>query len=213
MKTLHEPVRNMRWYLYPHGDISQMFGQNKELYAYLGLNGHNGLDIVRPWAERLYAIEDGRVVSTKTDAGGYGRHIRLFNKEMTREWTYGHLAALAVNVGDFVKAGDLIGAMGNTGFVVSGDTEFWEGGSNITTGTNHPGTHLHLGLREIIEDKKGWSYGNGMPKIQVLNYDNGYKGSVDLLNLFMATSDKLEPLRGKSTTLARFIDLLKKLKL
>jgi hypothetical protein len=55
--------------------------------------------------------------------------------------------------------------MGNTGFVVSGNTPYWEVNP-------YAGTHVHFGLR---------LYKDG----QVQNYDNGFKGSINPLPYFL----------------------------
>lgn len=180
------PIKNFKPTLYPYGSVTQYYGENIELYkSAVGLNGHNGIDIVDTWGTPLYAVEDGIVADVKNDSTGYGMHIRIFSKDIKREWSYGHCSAVKCNIGDTVKAGDVIATMGNTGFVVSGDTPYW--GTNPSKGTSHPGTHLHLGLRLIKEYKKGWSYGGSDIKIKVLNYDNGKKGAVDPLPYLTST--------------------------
>ena len=71
--------------------------------------------------------------------------------------------------------------MGNTGFVVSDSrgNGFWD--------TNpYNGTHLHLGLRNIKKDMQGWAYPETSIRHSVLDYMNGYKGSVDPLPLFVS---------------------------
>jgi len=47
---------------------------------------------------------------------------------MTDEWVYGHLSEILCKVGDVIKAGDVIGKMGNSGFVVSSQNSggFWK---------------------------------------------------------------------------------------
>lgn len=208
------PIKNCTWATHPLGDISQWFGVNKNLYASLGLAGHNGIDIVRPWGERLYAVEDCIVANVKSDPGGYGKHVRLFSKDLKREWTYGHLAAFTIKVGDELKEGDIVGVMGNTGFVVSGQTPYWN--TNPSSGTSHPGTHLHFGLRLIQEDKRGWSYPDSKIKIKTLNYSNGFKGAIDPLPYFMnpkLTSSKVltaASVKQDKTVFALF-QLLKKI--
>lgn len=176
---MKEPIKGMRLAYYPVGDVSQFFGENPTLYKSLDMIGHSGIDVVRQWGERMYAVEDGTVVEVKSDPGGYGEHVRIVNNDCTHEWTYGHCSGVAAKLNQKVKAGDLIATMGNTGFVVSGDTIFWKGGSNITSNTNHPGTHLHLTLRLIEKSRTGWSYPGTSIKFHVLNYDNGFKGAVD----------------------------------
>ncbi len=70
--------------------------------------------------------------------------------------------------------------MGNTGFVVSGDTVYWVSGSN-----GYGGTHLHLGVRDAIHDRSGFKYPGYDEAIRILDYDNGYKGRYDPVPLFL----------------------------
>ena len=184
---LSAPVKDLVLELDPKGDVTQWFGVNKALYAYMGLNGHNGIDIVRQWGEPLYAIEDGEVIDAKTDPGGFGKHLRLISSKPNKnglynEWTYGHCASVSVKIGDKVKAGQQIALMGNTGFVVSNVPPHWE--------TNpYAGTHLHLGLRELKRPVRGgWAYPGSKVAIEVVNYGNGFKGAIDPVPVLVALS-------------------------
>lgn len=181
---MHNPIKNMVWLKYPLGDITQYYGENPKLYSSvgLGLASHNGVDIVRPHGTHMYAIEDGIVCAVKTDAGGYGKHVRILSPKglgKYHEWTYGHCDFIGVTIGKEVKAGQFIATMGNTGFVVSGNTPYW--------GTNpYAGTHLHLGLRRAKKSVSGWKYEDwdASPKIDILDYDNGNKGAIDPIPYF-----------------------------
>ena len=170
------PVKNYKQAKYPEGDVTQWFGENPELYARWGLLHHNGIDIVNAHGTPLYAVEDARVVSIKDNPDGFGKHIRIRSDKKYdnkyRIWTYAHCSSFECKEGQQVKAGDHIANMGNTGFVVSGATPFWEYNP-------YAGTHLHLGLRLVEEDASGWRYSGDIMKITVLNYDNGVKGAVD----------------------------------
>ena len=148
----------------------------------MGLAGHNGVDLVRPHGEHMFAVEDGTICAVKEDPGGYGKHIRLVSKETengyNRDWVYGHMSFIGVKDGQEVKAGQFVGTMGNTGFVVSGNTPYWE---------NNPyaGTHVHFGVRLIKRSKGGFTY-SGLPDTwSAVNYDNGYKGRIDPLPYFL----------------------------
>jgi murein DD-endopeptidase MepM/ murein hydrolase activator NlpD len=164
---------------YPYGSVTQWFGENASLYRPWGLKAHNGIDLVAPYGTPLCAIEAGIIINVKSDPNGYGRHLRILSTASTegihREWTYGHLASISVKVGQKVKEGQEVGKMGNSGFVQSGKNVWW--------GDNQPedgaGTHLHLGLRFVRKDRNGFSYTKDGPRLEVLNYDNGYKGAVD----------------------------------
>lgn len=185
------PIKNCKWAKYPLGDITQKFGENPKLYMEaMGLKAHNGIDLVRPHGEHMYAVEDGTVCAVKNDAGGYGRHIRLVSKNADkdghhRDWVYGHMEFIGVKDGQEVKEGQFIGTMGNTGFVVSDSTGngFW--------GVNpYAGTHVHFGVRPIKPMKKGWTY-KGLPGTWgAVNYENGYKGRVDPLPYFLDPKKK-----------------------
>lgn len=161
------------------GLVSQLFGLNPRLYAPLGLLGHNGIDFVQPHGSPMYAIEGAYVVDVKDDPRGFGKHVRLISRHRDEngnhnEWTYGHCSKIHVKQNETVKAGDHIADMGNTGFVVSNAT-----GNGFWTVNPYAGTHLHLGLRKIKRDAKGWSYSGSTFKITVQNHQNGYRGSID----------------------------------
>jgi len=130
---MHSPIRFLSLSYAPDGDLTQKFGENPRLYAQFNLQGHNGIDLVRPHGEPLYAIEDGEIISVNNNPLGYGKNLRIMSdykneKGYHREWVYGHNAENLVKVGDKVKAGDLVAYMGNTGFTVSSANAngFWK---------------------------------------------------------------------------------------
>lgn len=199
------PIKEFRLQKYPDGSITQWFGENKELYSRIDLNGHNGIDIVAPHGTPMYAVEDGVVLDVKDDPGGYGRHVRFLYCD--REWTYGHCDTILVKVGDTIKEGQQIATMGNTGFVVSGATPYWKHNP-------YAGTHLHLGLRRVKRSASGWSYPESKIKLKVLNYDNGLKGSVDPRPLLEKVSDDFAIIEKQLTLvslLTRLVELYKQL--
>lgn len=163
---------------YPKGSVTQWFGENPALYAPICqtwnnvtncmTGGHNGIDMVAPYGTPLFAVESGTVYEVKEDTGGYGKHVRITTPTIDgkfTEWIYGHLSVITVKKGQSITAGDIIGNMGNSGFVVSNSTAngFW-------SYNPYAGTHLHLGCRY---------YKDGV----CLNYDNGFMGGVDYRNL------------------------------
>lgn len=182
---MQDPVKNMKWAKYPLGDVTQWFSENPELYSKYGTTiAHNGIDIVRPHGEHLFAVDDGVIASTKEDPSGYGKNIRLLTRKHIRDglwydWAYGHLSYIAVKPGQSVRKGQFIGKMGNTGFVVSNAT-----GNGYWSHNPYAGTHLHLGVRVLMEDPKGWSYDGFPTKFKAVDYKNGYKGRFDPLPLF-----------------------------
>jgi murein DD-endopeptidase MepM/ murein hydrolase activator NlpD len=211
---MQPPIKNCKWISYPIGDVTQYFGENKKLYKQsMGWEGgHNGADLVRPHGEHMFAVEDGVICDLKDSADGYGKHIRILSTVglgRYREWTYGHMHAIGVKLGQKVKAGQFVGLMGNTGFVVSGDTPYW--------GTNpYAGTHLHLNVREMVKDANGWQYPyKESPKVRCKNYDNGTKGGIDPIPFFF-TAPKARAMRDlaekkKSALLYSFAEVLQKI--
>lgn len=113
------------------------------MYAQFGLKGHNGIDYRTHFdgkkdEQEVHAAMDGTVINVANEGTkGYGRYIRL--QHIGNEQTiYAHLSRQDVKIGQKIKAGQVIGRTGNTGFST--------------------GPHLHFGWRQ-----KGWdkNYNNG----------------------------------------------------
>ncbi|WP_168354957.1 peptidoglycan DD-metalloendopeptidase family protein [Clostridium sartagoforme] len=91
---------------------------------------HKGIDIAGDTGDDVIAAMDGEVIYSEYNDGGYGNLI-IVKHEDDMETYYGHLNESYVKVGDKIKKGDIIGAVGNTGFST--------------------GPHLHFELR--IDDE------------------------------------------------------------
>jgi murein DD-endopeptidase MepM/ murein hydrolase activator NlpD len=74
---------------------------------------HTGLDFRAAMGDPVRATANGKVASAGW-AGGYGRMVEIDhgNGLSTR---YGHLSEIGVKVGDVIKIGQVIGAVGSTG--------------------------------------------------------------------------------------------------
>jgi murein DD-endopeptidase MepM/ murein hydrolase activator NlpD len=74
---------------------------------------HTGLDFRAAMGDPVRATANGKVASSGW-AGGYGRMVEIDhgNGLSTR---YGHLSEISVKVGDTIKIGQVIGAVGSTG--------------------------------------------------------------------------------------------------
>jgi len=74
---------------------------------------HTGLDFRAAMGDPVRATANGKVASAGW-AGGYGRMVEIDhgNGLSTR---YGHLSDISVKVGDQIKIGQVIGAVGSTG--------------------------------------------------------------------------------------------------
>lgn len=177
------PFNGYRHATFPKGNVTQWFGENFALYHKAVCHeycmaGHNGLDIVNPWGTPLFAVKGGIIGDVKNDPKGYGKHLRIYHDRgdgFCEEWTYGHLSEVSVQSNHRVVEGDLVGKMGNTGFVVSGATPFWKHNP-------YAGTHLHLGKRlwKLWDGAGQFTMQVGTLKlVGVVDYHNGFYGNVD----------------------------------
>ncbi len=101
------------------GQITSKFGYRKDPFS--GRKSfHNGLDIAAPIGTPIYAMQDGFVVFNGWKSG-YGRTIIIDHfysdlPELPRVQTkYAHNSKNIVQKGQYVKRGQVIGYVGNTG--------------------------------------------------------------------------------------------------
>lgn len=76
---------------------------------------HKGIDIGGTIGDDVLVALDGEVIYSEFNNGGYGNLI-IVKHDNNMTTYYGHLDNFYVKVGDLVKKGDIIGALGNTGF-------------------------------------------------------------------------------------------------
>jgi hypothetical protein len=77
---------------------------------------HNGVDMAADFGTPILAAMDGVITRVDFDPGGYGNYITIkHNDSSISETLYGHMESTSVTVGQEVKAGQPIGAMGSTG--------------------------------------------------------------------------------------------------
>jgi murein DD-endopeptidase MepM/ murein hydrolase activator NlpD len=74
---------------------------------------HEGLDIATPHGQPVFAPSDGTVVFAGTETG-YGK-VLVIDHGYGVKTRYGHLSEIAVHLGDHIKRGDRVAAVGNTG--------------------------------------------------------------------------------------------------
>jgi murein DD-endopeptidase MepM/ murein hydrolase activator NlpD len=128
--------------IYPVRDpimITQYWGENSAWYSDLSLHpgwsypGHNGLDFAGWAGDVVMSVCNARINKIGFEPGGYGNYIREL---LPNGWWayYAHLTDIIVELGQKVKAGDVIGTVGATGYAT--------------------GTHLHLGLKNPATEKK-----------------------------------------------------------
>ena len=94
------------------GQISEGFGQRLDPFSGEGVF-HSGVDIRAPYGTRVESAGDGIILEAAWDSG-YGNAIVVdHGYGMTTK--YGHLSKIFVVVGQEVKRGQVIGAVGMTG--------------------------------------------------------------------------------------------------
>lgn len=103
---------------------------------------HTGIDFVAKKGTAVLAVDGGKVVRIERKETGYGNNIVLAIDEETNV-LYAHLTDFAVEVGDLVEQGRIIGTVGNTG------------------ASTKP--HLHF---EVIENGKKVNPKNRLPTIE-----------------------------------------------
>ncbi|MDQ3249295.1 MAG: M23 family metallopeptidase, partial [Chloroflexota bacterium] len=121
--------------------IAQLWGENPQIYSAINydgvpLRGHNGIDFLTPIGTNLLAMEEGVVAETVlNDPNGFGNYVKL--RHRWGESLYAHMDSLAVQPGQSVGRGTLIGRSGNTGF--------------------SSGPHLHFAIRiDPYRRTDGW---------------------------------------------------------
>ncbi len=133
---LQPPIKDFSW----RDNISQLFGVNREMYSrYFNIPGHNAIDIRGEYGTPILAAHDGTIekiiydVPHKTKGNG----IYLLSTDKTFSTNYWHLAGFECQIGQEVKTGQVIGLMGNSGWVRP----------KPTPSAPHNGTHLHFGKK------------------------------------------------------------------
>jgi murein DD-endopeptidase MepM/ murein hydrolase activator NlpD len=105
----HETVPSI-WPL--RGQISAGFGQRLDPFSGEGAF-HSGLDICAPYGTRIESTAEGIVLHAGLDFG-YGNEV-IVDHGFGIMTKYGHLSKIFVVVGEEVKQGQVIGAVGMTG--------------------------------------------------------------------------------------------------
>jgi len=93
---------------------------------------HPAIDISAPYGTAVYSAAAGRVIVSKAQAWGFGWYIVIDHGSGTTS-TYAHMSALYGRVGDNVSRGQLIGAVGTSGFATGPHLHFQvtQGGSTV----------------------------------------------------------------------------------
>ena len=103
------------------GRITSRYGESSSRRK----STHTGLDIACITGTDIKAVSEGTVIFAARQ-GSYGNLVKIDHGNGVETW-YGHCNKIYAKVGDKVKAGDVIAAVGSTG--------------------NSTGPHLHLEIR------------------------------------------------------------------
>ncbi len=103
------------------GTITARYGESSRLRS----SSHTGLDIAITKGTPIKAVADGTVICAEY-SGSYGNLVKIDHGNGVETW-YAHTNTMKVEVGQSVKAGDIIATVGSTG--------------------NSTGPHLHLEIR------------------------------------------------------------------
>lgn len=76
---------------------------------------HTGLDLAAPAGTPIFASRAGYVQDAGWSRVGYGLHVVIDHGDAFATW-YGHMSKMAVNPGQYVQQGELIGYVGSTGW-------------------------------------------------------------------------------------------------
>lgn len=81
-----------------------------------GIHGYNGVDFGSAYGTPIRAAASGSVIVSKSSGwnGGYGQYV-VIKHDNGAQTLYAHLSGNSVGAGDWVTAGQVIGAMGSTG--------------------------------------------------------------------------------------------------
>lgn len=77
--------------------------------------GHKGIDIAAPYGTPIYAAESGTVIDVGSGwNGGYGNCVMISHND-GNVTVYAHQSSVAIEYGDYVVKGQIIGYIGSTG--------------------------------------------------------------------------------------------------
>jgi murein DD-endopeptidase MepM/ murein hydrolase activator NlpD len=79
-----------------------------------GIHFHAGIDIPGSLGDNIQATADGRVVWVQHANPVYGKVV-VIQHDYGFQTLYGHMTDLNVKIGQYIKRGDIIGHMGDTG--------------------------------------------------------------------------------------------------
>lgn len=107
--------------------VSSEFGKRKNPFSG-EMKNHNGIDLAAPEGTPVYAIKDGAAYACIENDAEFGNYIILSHDQGKMTSVYAHLSKITVERYQYVKKGDVIGYVGQTGMAT--------------------GPHLHFEIRQ-----------------------------------------------------------------
>lgn len=107
--------------------VSSEFGKRKNPFSGK-MKDHNGIDLAAAEGTPVYAIKDGAVYIAIENDAEFGNYIILSHDQGKMTSVYAHLSKITVERYQYVKKGDVIGYVGQTGMAT--------------------GPHLHFEIRQ-----------------------------------------------------------------
>ena len=132
------------------GAVTSRYGMRR--HPILGYSRmHAGLDFRASYGTPIYAVTDG-TVSFAGRHGGHGNYVRL-NHEGGLGTGYGHMSRIAVNNGQRVRRGQIIGYVGSTGLSTGPHLhyEMYRGGRTVDPASVRFVTRAQLSGRELTD--------------------------------------------------------------
>jgi LysM repeat protein len=106
----------------PDSRISSRFGRRSDPFNKYSRNFHSGMDMAAKVGTPIVASADGEVVFTGNN-GGYGNTVILLHQNGYKT-VYAHCAKIVVEVGEKVKMGRVVAAVGRTGTATGAHLHF-----------------------------------------------------------------------------------------
>ncbi len=87
---------------------------------------HSGVDYVARYGTPIIAVADGIINRMGYQYGGYGNYIKIYHPQVGMYTLYGHMSRFypGIHIGTHVKAGQIIGYVGNTGLAYGAHLHF-----------------------------------------------------------------------------------------
>lgn len=123
--------------------ITKIYGEDPPAGYSYSAGTHPGIDFVGQDSKNIYAVASGTCIRSALDANGWGNYVVIQGSQYA--FIYAHLKSRAVNVGEDVAEGELIGIEGNTGMSTGSHLHF-EIRANYADiySTINPATYLNL---------------------------------------------------------------------